>query len=70
VLCCVCVCVLCAVVCCAAAYAKLGQGLDLDALEAAATAVGSSSRRKEEVSKKREAGDTGDEQPKVGAEFK
>lgn len=38
----------------AAAYAKLGQGLDLDALEASATAVGSS-RRREEVSKKREA---------------
>lgn len=38
----------------AAAYAKLGQGLDLDALEASATAVGSS-RRREEVSKKRDA---------------
>lgn len=50
---------------CAAAYAKLGQGLDLDALEAAATAIGTSSRRRDETSKKRDADDAGEGQPKV-----
>lgn len=45
----------------AAAYAKLGQGLDLDAVEAAATAIGTGSRRREEaVSKKREAAEEAD----------
>lgn len=43
----------------------MGQGLDLDALEAAATAIGSSSRRRDEASKKRDAEDAGDGQPKV-----
>lgn len=50
----------------AAAYSKLGQGLDLDALEAAATTIGSSSRRRDEVSKKRDADEAGEGQPKVG----
>lgn len=49
----------------AAAYAKLGQGLDADALESAATAVGSGSRRKDEASKKREADEAADGQAKV-----
>jgi hypothetical protein len=57
--------VCCMFSCCSAAYAKLGQGLDLDALEAAATAIGSSSRRRDEASKKRDAEDAGDGQPKV-----
>lgn len=44
-----------------AAYVKLGQGLDLDALEAAATAIGTGSRRREEaVSKKRDAAEEAD----------
>jgi hypothetical protein len=52
---------------CAAAYAKLGQGLDLDALEQAATAIGTGSRRREDVSKKRDAEDADGEGPsKVG----
>jgi hypothetical protein len=48
---------------CAAAYAKLGQGLDLDALEQAATAIGTGSRRREDVSKKRDAEDADGEGP-------
>jgi hypothetical protein len=47
----------------AAAYAKLGQGLELDALEQAATAIGTGSRRREDVSKKRDAEDADGEGP-------
>jgi len=46
---------------CAAAYASLGEGLDLDALEDAARAV-TSSRRREELTRKREVDDLEDDQ--------
>jgi hypothetical protein len=49
---------------CAAAYASLGEGLDLDALEDAARAV-TSSRRREELTRKREVDDLEDDQSRV-----